>query len=404
MIFVPKTIPPFVSDGSEADCISANETFDGTWPFTPRFYHGNGFAQHYIDEGQGDPILLLHGEPMWGYLYRNFIPVLSKTHRVIVPDHMGFGKSATPQDKEYCLRTHTTNLIGLLESLELEAPLTLFIQDWGTNIGLQFALRYPDKIARIMIGSAVPMPPTLDAKLQRFGVAQTDAHGRIPLQAMPGGRAELQVPPAQAAGDIRVATSSWFPWLLTGLPDDPDYVCPGLASERTNPPRGRTESVLLNIGSSATHVISHLMGMENKSVINETWTRAYSSAFPTIQSSIGALNFPMDAMQQLKLSPEAQKFPHEAVTPENVDALRELPIWVVVGRQDHAISIKSIEVVSQSYGGCPYVVIENAGHFIQEDAPETIVALLQMFIQSTGGARPSFENMAGVPPLNLGRL
>ena len=55
MIFVPKTIPPFVSDGSEADCISANETFDGTWPFTPRFYHGNGFAQHYIDEGQGDP-------------------------------------------------------------------------------------------------------------------------------------------------------------------------------------------------------------------------------------------------------------------------------------------------------------------------------------------------------------
>ena len=146
------------------------------------------------------------------------------------------------------------------------------------------------------------------------------------------------------------------------------------------------------------------MGMENKSVINETWTRAYSSAFPTIQSSIGALNFPMDAMQQLKLSPEAQKFPHEAVTPENVDALRELPIWVVVGRQDHAISIKSIEVVSQSYGGCPYVVIENAGHFIQEDAPETIVALLQMFIQSTGGAPPSFENMAGVPPLNLGRL
>ena len=77
---------------------------------------------------------------------------------------------------------------------------------------------------------------------------------------------------------------------------------------------------------------------------------------------------------------------------------------MVVGRQDHAISIKNIEVVSQSYGGCPYVVIENAGHFIQEDAPETIVALLQMFIQSTGGARPSFENMAGVPPLNLGRL
>ena len=66
MIFVPTTIPPFISGSSEADCISADETFDGTWPFTPRFYYGNGFAQHYIDEGQGDPILLLHGEPMWG--------------------------------------------------------------------------------------------------------------------------------------------------------------------------------------------------------------------------------------------------------------------------------------------------------------------------------------------------
>ncbi len=403
MIFVPKTIPPFVSDSSEADCISADETFDGTWPFTPRFYYGNGFAQHYIDEGQGDPILLLHGEPMWGYLYRNFIPALSKTHRVIVPDHMGFGKSATPQDREYCLRTHALNLMGLLDSLELEAPLTLFIQDWGTNIGLQFALRHPDKIARIMIGSAVPMPPTLEAKLQRFGVEQTDTHGRIPLQEMPGGRVELQAPKS-VSGDITVATSSWFPWVLTGLPDDPDYLCPGLASERVNPPRGRTESVLLNIGSTATHVISHLMGMENKSVINETWTRAYSSAFPTIQSSIGALNFPMDAMQQLKLSPDAQKFPHEAVTLGNVGTLRELPIWMVVGRQDHAISIKGIEAASQSYGGCPYVVIENAGHFIQEDAPETIVALLQMFVQSTGGARPSFKKLVGVPPPGPNRL
>ena len=403
MIFTPATIPPFNDEREVLDRIPADDTFNGTWPFAPHFYHGNGFAQHYVDEGQGEPILLLHGEPMWGYLYRNFIPALSKTHRVIVPDHMGFGKSATPQDKEYCLRTHTTNLIGLLDSLELEAPLTLFIQDWGTLIGLQFALRYPDKIARIMIGSAIPMPSTLEAKLQRFGVAQTDTYGRIPLDAMAAGRSELQAP-SESAADGVVATSSWFPWVLTGLPDDPDYVCPGLASERTNPPRGRTESVLLNMGSTATHVISHLMGMENKSVINETWTRAYSSAFPTIESSIGALNFPMDAMQQLKLSSDAQKFPHEAVTLERVDALKELPIWMVVGRLDHAISIKGIEVASQSYGNCPYVIIENAGHFIQEDAPETIVALLQMFIQSTGGTRPSFESLIGVSTPNLSRL
>ena len=165
MISIPDTIPPFSTSGQILDCIPAEETFDGTWPFKPCFYNGNGFAQHYIDEGEGDPILLLHGEPMWGYLYRNFIPALSQNYRVIVPDHMGFGKSETPQDKEYCLRTHTMNLIGLLDSLNLEKPITLFIQDWGTLIGLQFALRYPAKIARIMIASTIPMPSTYEERI-----------------------------------------------------------------------------------------------------------------------------------------------------------------------------------------------------------------------------------------------
>ena len=143
MITTPNTIPPFATDGTVPDRIPADETFDGTWPFAPHFYKGNGFEQHYVDEGEGDPIVLLHGEPMWGYLYRNFIPALAKTHRVIVPDHMGFGKSATPQDKEYCLRTHTLDLIGLLDSLQLDKPVTLFVQDWGCLIGLHYALRNP---------------------------------------------------------------------------------------------------------------------------------------------------------------------------------------------------------------------------------------------------------------------
>ena len=397
MISIPDTIPPFFTSGKVLDCIPAEETFDGTWPFKPCFYHGNGFAQHYIDEGEGDPILLLHGEPMWGYLYRNFIPALSKNYRVIVPDHMGFGKSETPQDKEYCLRTHTMNLIGLLDSLNLEKPITLFIQDWGTLIGLQFALRYPAKIARIMIASTIPMPSTYEERISRFGGVEPDSYGRMPLSGMVAGRVELQGK-SGTGSDPSAPTSTWFPWVLGGLPEDPDYVCPSLASERKSPPKGRTESVLLNIGSSFVHVVSHLMGMEKKSVINETWTKAYSSAFPTMESSIGAMNFPMEAMFQLKLSPEAQSFHHDSVTPKNVAAIKGLPIWMIVGRQDRAISIKRIEQVSSSYGGCPYVIIENSGHFIQEDAPETVVALLQMFIQSTGGVPASFEKTVGVPP------
>ncbi len=405
MISTPNTIPPFTDDGTALDCIPADEIFEGTWPFAPHFYHGNGFQQHYIDEGEGDPIVLLHGEPMWGDLYRNFIPALSKTHRVVVPDHMGFGKSATPQDKEYCLRTHTLNLIGLLDSLKLNKPITLFVQDWGVPIGLQYALRFPSRVARIMIASAVPMPTTIEEKIKRFGGIQPDRYGRMPLAGLMIGRAaELKAPSGSTTTTEIVPTSSWFPWILNGLPNDPDYVCPGLASERNSEPRGRTESVLLNMGSTAVHVIGHLMGLENKAVINETWIRAYSSAFPTIESSIGALNFPMDAMNQLKLSPVAQGFPHEAVIPESVAAVKEIPIWMAVGRQDHAISVTRIEACASSFGGCPYVIIENAGHFIQEDAPETIVALLQMFIQATDGGSPTFEKSVGVPPPGLSRL
>ena len=66
-----------------------NETFGGTWPYKPQFYEHDGVKLHYVDEGEGDPIVMLHGNPTWGYLYRNFSPALSRTNRCVVPDHMG---------------------------------------------------------------------------------------------------------------------------------------------------------------------------------------------------------------------------------------------------------------------------------------------------------------------------
>jgi hypothetical protein len=117
--------------------IPANETFGGTWPFAPRFFDGNGFRMHYVDEGNGEPIVCLHGEPTWGYLYRRFIPPLAETNRIIVPDHMGFGKSQTPRDREYTLKAHVENLTGLIEALDLR-NITFVIQDWGGPIGTAY--------------------------------------------------------------------------------------------------------------------------------------------------------------------------------------------------------------------------------------------------------------------------
>ena len=95
------------------------ETFDGTWPYAPHFFEGSGFRHHYVDEGAGDPIVLLHGEPTWGYLYRHFIPRLVKHGRVIVPDHMGCGLSDKPGDDryEYRLKQRVDDVDALLTKL-----------------------------------------------------------------------------------------------------------------------------------------------------------------------------------------------------------------------------------------------------------------------------------------------
>ena len=115
--------------------ISQNETFGGTWPFEPKYCEAAGFKQHYVDEGprDGQVVICLHGEPTWGYLYRNFIPELSKHYRVIVPDHMGFGKSETPRDRIYTLQTHVENLEAFIGALDLE-NITFVCQDWGGPI------------------------------------------------------------------------------------------------------------------------------------------------------------------------------------------------------------------------------------------------------------------------------
>ena len=121
------------------------------FPFRSKFHAVDGVRLAYVDQGRGEPVVLLHGNPTWGYLYRKFIPPLSRTHRVIVPDHMGFGRSDKPIDPAlYRLGRHISNLEALL--LKLDARnVTLVMQDWGGPIGLGFAVRHPDRVKRLVI-------------------------------------------------------------------------------------------------------------------------------------------------------------------------------------------------------------------------------------------------------------
>ncbi|MGB2691923.1 MAG: alpha/beta fold hydrolase [Thermodesulfobacteriota bacterium] len=128
-----------------------DETFNGSYPFEPNVLELGNFKMHYVDEGEGEPVVMLHGDPTWGYLWRKFIPSVSETKRVIVPDHMGMGKSSVPKEPyPYLLKHHISNLEQLILNLKLSG-ITLVLHDWGGPVGMGFAIRHPELIKRIVI-------------------------------------------------------------------------------------------------------------------------------------------------------------------------------------------------------------------------------------------------------------
>jgi haloalkane dehalogenase len=119
--------------------------------FAPHYLEQDGLRMHYLDEGAGPPVLLLHGEPTWSYLYRKIIPELTLAARAIAPDYFGFGRSDKPlRIEDYSYDLHATSIARLVEELDLH-DLTVVVQDWGGPIGLRLAVEHPDRVARLVI-------------------------------------------------------------------------------------------------------------------------------------------------------------------------------------------------------------------------------------------------------------
>ena len=129
-------------------------TFDGTWPYQPHYFDSGVGRMHYVDEGprDGKPVVMVHGNPTWGCLYRNFIGPLTKAgYRAIAVDHLGMGRSEKPNKAElYRVPRHVDRLVSLLDSLELRDA-TVVVQDWGGPIGLAWAARRPEHVQRLYI-------------------------------------------------------------------------------------------------------------------------------------------------------------------------------------------------------------------------------------------------------------
>ena len=130
-----------------------DERFEGLpgWTFAPRYLEQDGLRMHYADEGAGDPVLLLHGEPSWGFLYRKLIPPLAEVARVVAPDYFGFGRSDKPlRIEDYSYDFHVDSIGQLVAELDLR-DITVVVQDWGGPVGLRLAVEQPDRFARLVI-------------------------------------------------------------------------------------------------------------------------------------------------------------------------------------------------------------------------------------------------------------
>jgi haloalkane dehalogenase len=261
----------------------------------PHYRELDGLRLAHVDEGQGSPVVFVHGEPTWSYLWRKVIPpVLAAGHRCIAPDHAGFGRSDKPTDLAwYSYDRHSELFIDLLDRLDLHQA-TVVVHDWGGPIGLRAAVERPERIARMVI---------MDTGLFT---------GEQPMSE---------------------------PWKVFR-----DFV-------------ERTEDLPISMlveGACAR-------GMEDEVVA------AYDAPFPVPEAKAGARAFPL-------MLPTTPEMPGAAAGKRVLEALRtdERPKLHLWADSDPIIPFKVGERFAAAINAEPPEKIENASHFLQEDAGELI--------------------------------
>jgi haloalkane dehalogenase len=127
--------------------------FRHLFPVSSRETKIRGYHYHYVDQGGGDPVIMLHGNPTWSFYYRSLILGLSEEYRTIAPDHLGCGLSEVPSPREYGyrLKQRVEDVETFIDRLGIEKPITLILHDWGGMIGLVYAMRHPETIKRLVV-------------------------------------------------------------------------------------------------------------------------------------------------------------------------------------------------------------------------------------------------------------
>lgn len=294
------------------------------YPFEPNYMDVRGLRVHYVDEGPKDaePVLLLHGEPSWSYLYRKMIPIVVEAgYRAIAPDLIGFGKSDKPAKREdYSYQMEVDVMTELVKRLDLK-NITLFCQDWGGLVGLRIAAENEERFARIIAANTgLPAGNGPDGML--IGQQWTEPDPNASLDLGSGFMAWLQY-------------SQSVPELPIG-----DVVQAGTLSEL--PPE----------------IVA-----------------AYDAPFPDKRYKAGARVLPALVMSQQKTNQRAWA----------VFEQWEKPFLTAFSDSDPVTGGGAANFQNRIPGAKdqPHTVIKNASHFLQEDKGEELGKLIVDFIAAT---------------------
>lgn len=304
------------------------------YPFTSRYATLDGVRLHYLDEGQGPPVWLMHGNTTWSYLYRKIIPPLVRAgYRCFVPDLMGFGLSDKPDDESaYSLQRHVLQMTQLIEHLGLRG-LTVVGQDWGGPVTLRYAIEHQDNIRALVL---------LNTFVQRFPVNRRERRERdIITCPLPPGFTFLFKGGAYSSFLVRrldfFRKFVWLKW-RTGNPSK----LLGAGFRRPVDPRA----------------------MENYLMPHDIPARrAGLAAFP-------------------KMIPNRADHPNA----EYIDQIRreletwDIPVTVIWPDGDMAWKPDEGARIAQMVPDGEFYLVRNAGHFLQEDAGEEVATRLIRFL------------------------
>ncbi len=273
----------------------------GLFPFESRWFTSSVGPVHYIDEGSGRPLLLLHGNPDWSFLYRRIVSGLRDEFRCVAPDYPGFGLSVHPPGYGYTAAEHAGVIAELVEHLDL-TDMIVMGQDWGGPIGMDIASRNPDRVHGLVMGNTWFWPAD-DRRMKVF----SKTLGSGPMQRL-------------------VRNRNLF--------------------------------------------VTQMMKRSLRVKLTDKEFAHYTDVVPTPESREGIAVFPKQILDAHPWLGELEE--------RVADTLGEKPVVLIFGRKDPALANDAtIERWRAEFPNATFVDLPDAGHFIQEDAPDEIVKAIR---------------------------